>query len=521
MTPPPLLSLGELVRARAAGAGGARELLRFVDHSAGDCRIERRSYATLWSNGQALARALLRQGLEPGDRLALMMENHAPFVDAMVASAIVGTVLVPIDPRTRGRKLRYLLDFARCRSALAGSYCRDAIAEVRADVPALEWVWHVDEPSFAQRLEAAGPELPIATRMDTPMLLVFSSGTTGDPKAFVATYERYATKGTELRRQFGIRDDDRMYTGLSLTHGSAQNMSLGISLYHAIPLVFSRKFSKSRLWRIVADFECTTMVLLGGMFAAIYAEPPSPQDRAHRIRLVVSAGLPAALWEAFARRFGVSILEFYAATEGGLTLNPPGVGPVGSIGKPPPTLVARVVDEEDRDCPPMVPGEMIFQRADGSPPTVEYLGNPRASAEKVRGGWLRSGDLGYRDRDGWLYFASRKGYEIRRNGEFLSPGFIQKEIAEHPDVSDVFVYGVPIEGGVAGERDVVAAIVLREGARWDLDAMLAYCAARMEANAVPRYFQLLDEIPKTASEKPLEGVLLGGFDRSAPNVRAR
>jgi len=520
--------LAHLVRRRAREDGDA-ELLSFVDHGGGAYLVEKRGYAGLWSHGQALARALVAQGMRPGDRLAVMMENHAAFVDAMVASSIVGTVLVPVDPRTRGRKLQYLLDFAKCRGALAGGYCVDAIEEVRLAAPTLEWIWTVGDAgrrgdhvrALADMVRPAGAEVPVATRLDTPMLLVFSSGTTGDPKAFVATYERYAQKGTELRRQFGIEPTDRMYTGLSLTHGSAQNMSLGISLYNRIPLVFSRKFSKSRLWSIVRDFDCTTMVLLGGMFAALYAEPPSPLDARNPVRLIVGAGMPPALWEPFARRFGVAILEFYAATEGGMTVNAPGEGPVGSIGRPPPTLVARIVDEDDRECPPMVPGEMVFQRSDGSVPRVEYLGNPQASAAKMRGGWLRSGDIGYRDRDGWLYFVSRKGFEIRRNGEFISPGFIQKEIAEHPDVTDVFVYGVPAANGVAGEKDIVAAITLRDGAALDLEAMIAYCRQRMEANAVPAYFQVLGEIPKTASEKPLEGILLAGFDRTAPNVLCR
>lgn len=517
MTAAPALALGALIRERAMADGGDRPLLQFVEHGSQGYRVETRSYASLWSTAQALARALRAHGLQAGDRLALMMENQATFVDAMVAAAILGIVLVPVDPRSRGRKLHYLLDFPGCRAMLAGSASLGAIDEVRAGLPKLDWVWAVDAPGYAARL-GDGPELPVVTGLESAMLLVFSSGTTGDPKAFVATYERYAAKGVELRRQFGIRASDRMYTGLSLTHGSAQNMSLGISLYNGIPLVFSRKFSKSRLWRTVADFECTTMVLLGGMFAAIYAEPPAPHDRGHRMRLVVGAGMPPALWQPFAQRFGVSILEFYAATEGGMTVNAPGEGPVGSIGKPPPSLVARVVDDVDRDCAPTVPGELVFQRADGTPLRVEYLGNPAASASKVRGGWLRSGDIGYRDADGWFYFVCRKGFEIRRNGEFLSPGFIQKEIAEHPDVRDVFVYGVPAEGGVAGEKDVVAAIVLREGAGFDPAAMFAYCRARMEANAVPRYLQLLGEIPKTASEKPLEGVLLAGFERLAANV---
>src|SRR5690606_36067576 len=111
----------------------------------------------------------------------------------------------------------------------------------------------------------------------------------------------------------------------------------------------------------------------------------------------------------------------------------------------------------------------------GSAPQVVYLNNPAASAAKTRGGLLRMGDIGYRDANGWFYFMHRKGNEIRRNGDFIAPGFVEKEIAEHPNVADVFVYGVPARTGVPGEKDLVAALVVRRAEDWDAGAIFAFC----------------------------------------------
>ena len=528
----PTPTLGQLVRERA-GWPEQPPLLTFVAHDAsGGYDVSHRHYAGLWRRGQAIARALAARGVKAGDRFALQMQNHAEFVDAMVASSILGTVFVPIDPRTRGKKLQYMLDAVGCRGVISGAYCLPGLQEVIGETPSVEWIWIVGPRDPALTLPAGtawlddaaideGAELPIAgDRLDMPMQMLFTSGTTGDPKAIVGSYLRYASIG-EMLRLFGVVPGDRMYTGLSLTHANALAITLGGALYTGIPAVISRKFTKSRLWSVIRDFGCTTMNLLGGMFSAIYSEPQTARDADNPLRLVLGAGMPKNLWEPFAQRFGVEVLEFYGAAEGGVMVNPPGVGPIGSIGRPPPNLVAHILDDDDRECAPYQPGEIVFENVDGSPALVTYYRNPDASEKKTRGGWLRMGDIGYRDAQGWFYFMHRKGNEIRRNGDFISPGFLEKEIAEHPNVDDVFVYGVKSANGTPGEKDVVAAIVAQDARAWNAESVFAFCEARLEKNSVPSYLQLVDEIPKTASEKPLERVLLESFSPTASNVYVR
>lgn len=526
------LPLAQLVRSRSTEPEHPA-LLTFVSHDErGEYRVEHRHYASLWRRGQALARAFSRRGLRGGERLALLMQNHAEFVDAMVASSILGTVLVPIDPRTRGRKLAYMLDSVGCKAVLAAPYCLESLREVAGQAPGLVWTWLVGRPDdaldlplnsawLAHEARDEGEELAIAgDDPEATMQLLFTSGTTGDPKAIIGSYARYAAVA-ELVRHFGVGQDDRMYTGLSLTHSNAQAITLGGALYNGIPVVISQRFTKSRLWQQIRDFRCTTLNLLGGMFTAIYSEPARPDDANNPLRLVISSGMPHNLWEPFARRFGVRILEVYGAAEGGVMINRPGEGPIGSIGKPLPGLVARIVDDEDRECAPLEPGEIVFENADGSAPRVTYYRNPEASREKTRRNRLRMGDVGFRDTDGWFYFLHRKGSELRRNGDFISPGFVEKEMAEHPNVSEVVVYGVPSANGVQGEKDIVAAVVPRDPQAWDPSSLFAFCESRLERNSVPSYLQLVEEVPKTASEKPLDRLLRDAFSPRAPNVFAR
>jgi crotonobetaine/carnitine-CoA ligase len=191
-----------------------------------------------------------------------------------------------------------------------------------------------------------------------------------------------------------------------------------------------------------------------------------------------------------------------------MSFKPIGVGPIGSIGRPIPTLRHRIVDEQGRDVPRGEPGELLFQSVDGTPYVVEYFRNPEASAQKCAGGWLHMGDIVREDADGWLYFLYRKGGGIRRNGDFVNPAFVEKAIAEFDAVDDVYVYGVPAKSGAPGEKDVVAAVVPKDRARFGPESLLRHCQERLEPNFVPSYIQVLDEIPKTASEKPQDRFLV-------------
>jgi crotonobetaine/carnitine-CoA ligase len=493
-----------------------RLILTFVAiGESGEFVEQHRTYRELWENGQRMAAALRDAGMQKGDAFAILMQNHAEFVDAMVASSIIGTVFVPIDPRTRGAKLRYMLEFAGCRGVLCADYCMEAIYELRDALPNISWIWVIPGKEdgsageaalgadwLASKLPATVPDIPIAVvDPSEPMQMLYTSGTTADPKAILAPYTRYHGVAT-LGPMLSLTEDDRPYSGLSLTHANAQYITLGALLYMGTPGVFSRKFTKSRLWDILRHYGCTTFNLLGGMTTAIYSDPVKPDDADNPVRFVLSAGMPAAIWQEFEKRFSVEIFEFYGTAEGGLLLNPPGAGPVGSIGKPPPNLEARIFGEGDVECPPGSMGEIVFRNADGSAIVVEYFRNPEATAEKTLGGWFRSGDIGWRDANGWFYFSHRAGTGIRRNGDFINVALVERAVARHPQVDDVFIYGIPAASGAPGESDVVATIVPTDPVTFEPSELFSYLEAELDANSIPSYMQVLTAIPKTASEKP-------------------
>jgi crotonobetaine/carnitine-CoA ligase len=524
--------LGDLVEIRAEQQPDL-DVLTFEHASldGGATPDEVRTYADLFANGQRIAAELCRRGLGRGERFALMMRNHPEFVETMIAASITGSVFVPIDPRTRGEKLAYILRNAGCSGAICADYC---LAEVvGADVPDLDWVLGLDtgeDPNALSANDASGvdslaevlakPASTVDTRLEDdgdPLQIIYTSGTTGDPKGVVFPNSRFGATSM-IGYLMGYQPGDRPYTGLSLTHGNAQAVTLGPALHMGLRAVFSRRFTKSKLWDVCRAYGCTTFSLLGGMATAIYSEPLRPNDADNPVRFVVSAGMPVAIWEAFEKRFDVQVFEWYGAVEGGAAFKPLGVGPIGSFGKPPPGLEMKILDENDVECPPGVIGEICSRPAGGGPVSVEYHGNPEASQKKTRGGWLRSGDMGHADAEGWLFFDYRKGGGIRHNGDFVNPGFVEKAIAEHPSVSDVFVYGVTAASGAPGEKDVVAAIVPVDRNAFSPASVFAACRECLESNFVPSYLQVVDQIPKTASEKPQERFLLELFDPGSADV---
>ncbi|MDJ0869331.1 MAG: AMP-binding protein [Myxococcota bacterium] len=498
------------------------EVLTFENGN--DAELATRTYAELYDNAERLAGCLVARGMRPGDRFAVLLRNHPEVVELLVAASISGCVVVPIDPRTRGEKLRYVLEDAGCQGVICADYNVGQVQEVGFVGPGT-WALVLGEgggsglPSVRDAVAAADPLREVRCLSgENALQILYTSGTTGDPKGIVKPNESFAIMAGAVPAVLGLSRQDRLYTGLSLTHGNAQGFTLAPSLGAGIASVFSERFTKSRLWDVVRAHQCTVFTLLGGMTTALYSEPPRSDDADNPVRRVISAGMPAAIWEEFERRFGVEILEVYGAAEGGLYWNLG--GPVGSFGnlRDNPLFVGRVVDEADGDCPAGVPGELVWQPRSGLPPEVEYLNRPDASASKVRGGWFRTGDVVHADAEGWLFFDYRKGGGIRHNGDFVHPGFVEKAIAECESVDDVFVYGVPAASGAPGERDVVAAIVPRDGADLDPQEVFRRCRKALESNFVPSYLQIVDEIPKTASEKPQERFLLEAFRPDAENV---
>ena len=492
------------------------------------------TYGKLYRNVNRMSRLLAAAGIGKGDTFALIMRNHPEFLYALFGAVSIGAVAVPIDPRSSGRKLAFQITNPQCRGILVEDACLGNLLSVLPGVPGVPVLGvaykphhnvpvYADFPDLAQALAVQSPEPPgnlAPLDFSAPAQIIHTSGTTGDPKGVVLKTDRYLAYSMLGHLIWQYQPGDVLYTGLSMTHGNAQSVTVIPAMARQVPAVISERFTKSRIWDICRKYGCTTFSLLGGMMAGIYNEPPRPDDADNPVRVVISAGTPRAIWRAFEERFNLKIHEWYGAVEGGLAHNPPGFGPLGSFGKAPEAMIEmKVVDENDLECPPGARGELVSRMKSGAT-TVEYYGKKEESEKKTRGGWLRSGDICHADENGFFFFDFRKGGGLRRQGDFIQPDHVEKVIGEHPDVSEVCVYGIPSASGAPGEVDLVAAVAPFEDRALDLSSLAAHCAKYLERNSLPSFFQLVEAIPKTISEKALDRVLRDRFSPDAENVTA-
>lgn len=505
-----------------------REIFIFEDGSGGE---EVLTYSDLYIQSNKLARLLVDRNIGKGDTFAVYMRNHPEFIYALLAGTTIGAIAVPVDPRYRKERLKYLLENSGARAVIVSGECLPYLEEVKKELQRLDFVTVAYRPEqkispnsnyhcLNETLAEESWQRIEQQIMDVrhPMQIIYTSGTTGDPKGVMIRNNRTGLFTILTRLVWQYKKDDILYNGLSLTHGNAQAVTLFPALYLGIKAVFSPRFTKSRIWDICRKYGCTSFSLLGGMMSSIYNEPPRQDDADNPVKKVISAGTPKSIWEEFEKRFNVKILEWYGSVEGGFAYKPIGKGPIGSFGKPVPGIMEfKIVDENDKDLPSGQPGELICRLLKGET-KVDYLGMPEESAEKTRGGWLRTGDIVSRDTESWYYFHYRKGAELRRSGDFVQPDYLEKVIGEHPDVSEVCVYGIPAASGAPGESDLVAAVTPLSGKTIDAEKIFEKCRKDLAANFIPSYLQVVDEIPKTISEKPLDRLLRKSLERNEGHI---
>ena len=442
--------------------------------------------------------ALLRSRMDPRrpPHVGVLLGNTPLFSGLLVAAGLGGVVPVGLNPTRRGAALLADIAHADCQLVLA-----DTDPALGVDAPGID-VIDVTSGSWAAELAAfaGAPVTFAATAPDDLFMLIFTSGTSGDPKAVRCTHEKVAGPGIMLAERFGLGPQDTAYLSMPLFHSNAVMAGWAPAVAARASIALRRKFSASGFIDDVRRFNATYANYVGKPMSYILATPPRPDDADNPLRIMYgNEGAPRDL-DRFAGRFGVTVVDGFGSTEGGVSIGRTPDTPEGSLGPLPGELAILDVDS-GQPCPPGVVGELVNVTGPGQ--FRGYYKDAQAEAERMAGGRYHSGDLAYCDEQGFVFFAGRLGDWMRVDGENLGTAPIERVLMRYPGVVEAAVYGIP--DPAVGDR-VMAALVVAEDFAFDLDAFRAFLAAQNDLGTKqwPSFVRVATSLPRTETFKILK-----------------
>lgn len=458
--------------------------------------------------GAAIA-AALRERLDPTrpPHVGVLLEN-TPFFSAMlVAAGMSGIVPVGLNPVRRGEALQRDIARADCQLVLADSKSSEKLGDIEH--------LNTDSAAWADEL-AAHRDAPISFQDASPadlFMLIFTSGTSGEPKAVKCSHGKVAIAGVTMSARFDLGRDDVCYVSMPLFHSNAVLVGWAVAAACTGSMALRRKFSASNFIVDVRRYGATYANYVGKPLSYVLATPERPDDTDNPLRAVYgNEGVPDDI-ERFGRRFGCVVQDGFGSTEGGVAIARTPDTPPGSLGPLPPDI--DIVDPETgTSCPPGVVGELV--NAAGPGRFEGYYNDDDAEAERMAGGVYHSGDLAYRDEAGYAYFAGRLGDWMRVDGENLGAAPIERVLLRHPDLTEVAVYPVP--DAIVGDQ-VMAAVVMAPGSEFDDEKFRAFLTEQPDLGPKqwPSYVRVSAELPRTVTFKVLKRQLAAqGIDCGEP-----
>jgi crotonobetaine/carnitine-CoA ligase len=442
----------------------------------------------------------------------LMVPNSPAFVLSMFGIARLGAVEVPINTAYKGDLLRYVLTDSAPRVLVLHAQWLDRALPHLAACPSLEAVV-VDggDPPPAAALPAGVRALRFAEllapapdfaapELDPTALgaIMYTSGTTGPSKGVQVTHAHQLLYARDWARSVDFGADDVLFGPLPLFHALARTLGVVPTLLFGAHMAVEERFSASRFWARARAADATIVHGIFGMVPILLGQPPAADDRGHRIRTFYIG--PSKLTAPFRERFGVHLVEVFGATETGIvTCTPYGEHREGSCGRVnDASWELRIVDDRDAPVPAGEIGEMVVRPREPWGIMTGYWGRPDATVEAFRNLWFHTGDFGRRDEDGYVFFVDRKKDAIRRRGENISSFEVETSVNAHPSVLESAAIAVPSE---LTEDDVKICVVVQPGAHLDPGDLIRFLDDRLPYFAVPRYVEVLPELPKTPNEK--------------------
>jgi len=466
------------------------------------------TYRELDEQSTRVANGLQKLGVRKGDRVCILMDNSPEFFYAYFGIIKIGGIAGPVNCWWQTGEIKYLLNDSGAVCLLVDHNYREHVDKIIDDTPALKNVierdatddrFHAFEKMLTEEVSLPTVEIDLSD----VSTIVYTSGTTGTPKGVLLTHKNILTNSWQASLLANIDEKDVIMCFLPLFHVNGLVITGTSPLTRGSQIILRRGFSASEFWECVAKYRVSIFSGVPTVYQILLNTPSDEGVDVSSLRYGVcgAAPMPVEAIRKFEEQFNMIIVEGYGLTEGtaGATANPiDGVRKIGSIGIPFAGTEARLFDERDEEVPQGEVGEICIQ---GDHVMKGYFNKPEDTAQTLRGGWLHTGDMAYKDEDGYLFIVDRKKEMIIRGGENIYPKELEGIIYQHPQVMESAVVGVP--DAIFGE-EVMACLVLHPGEVLTEEAFKDWCRANMASYKVPKYVDIRTELPKNILGKVLK-----------------
>ena len=511
---------------------GARSFLTFQNRAGG---VFEYTYAEFDKEINRIANVFLSLGVEKGDHVALQLHSSPEFLMCLFGVAKIGAVVVPVNEQYLADEARYILDDVQASVAVVEPLFFDTykqllnegmrfpkgllVARAGSDSPASDIdfskmytlpgaeVSHGEQAIYdfwsmrCAEMPVLKQEIPLSS--DDPVQIIYTSGTTSKPKGVVVTHANMVFSGLYGDWEVSLRGSDRVLTSMPACHSNFQLAALMPVITAGATIIIVEKFSARRFWKQVRHYRATVIQFVAMMLRTVMLQPVDAEERDHCVREVLYfISVTDAEKEAFEERFDVKIMNTYGSTESiGWVLTDPPVGKRNwpSVGRAGLGYEVRIADMNDNELPHGATGEIQVKGVRGRSLMLEYFNKPEATAETfTEDGWLKTGDQGYQDDNGWFFFVDRKSNMVKRAGENISTTEIEHILEDHPEIEEAAVIGVP---DPIRDQAVKAFVLLAPGSSLTVDNVKSYCESHMASFKVPSFYEIVEEFPRTCSMK--------------------
>jgi crotonobetaine/carnitine-CoA ligase len=477
----------------------------------------RYTYADVESMTSRYANGFAAQGIGHGDHVAVMLPNCPEFLWVVWGLGKLGAVAVPLNTAAKGEMLRYFIDQSDATTVVVDAEWADRIAAIAGRLPKVRrYLLRAATPGAALDVGGSGAQvLPLGAlesvddtappvdrvRHDDTQLIIYTSGTTGPSKGVLCPHSQSLGIGRAITQDYGYRPDDVIFACLPLFHANAMWFSCSAALWADAAFALSPRFSATRFWDEIRASGATQFNSLGAMTNILLQLPEGPGDRDHALRQIMAVPTTRALYAELNRRYGVAVTSVFAMSENyAVTAFVPEdrADKAGSAGSARGASELRIVDDDGTPLAAGEVGEILVRPLHPGSMMKGYYRMPEETARAFVDGWFCTGDRGYLDADGYLYFVDRKKEAIRRRGENISAYEVEMILSRHPAILEVAAVPVPSE---LSEDEVMVYVVLNPGMAMTHAEVVRFAAEHMSHYMVPRFVAFIAELPKTATEK--------------------